>query len=130
EGRTDMSEQVYRPGRGPRQHKGAVFGVSQQAARTAKSQVNIGVLRKKLRWLWMGVHGVIPMPMGPDLSPYATHVRQEIQREIGRDPASSEFNQLRVDSWNDDDLAGHVFTMGLPETAFSYLRLRQDLIGW
>ena len=49
EGWTDMRERVYRSGRGPRQHKGVGFGVS-QAARTAKSQVNIGVLRKKSRW--------------------------------------------------------------------------------
>ncbi len=44
-----MREQVYRPGRGPKQHIGVEFGVS-QAARTAKSQVNNGVLRWMLRW--------------------------------------------------------------------------------
>ena len=38
-----MRERVYKPGRGPRQHNSVGFGVS-QAARTAKSQVNIGVL--------------------------------------------------------------------------------------
>ena len=49
EGRMDMSERVYRLGRGPRQHKCVGFRVS-QAARTDKSQVNNGVLRWKLRW--------------------------------------------------------------------------------
>ena len=44
-----MRERVYRPGRGPRQHIGVKFGVS-QAARTAKSQVNNRVLQWKLRW--------------------------------------------------------------------------------
>ena len=44
----NMSERVYIPGRGPRQHEGVGFGVS-QLARTAKSQVNIGVLQWKLR---------------------------------------------------------------------------------
>ena len=39
-----MRERDYRPGRGPRQHIGGEFGVS-QAARMAKSQVNNGVLR-------------------------------------------------------------------------------------
>ncbi|EJK50463.1 hypothetical protein THAOC_30563, partial [Thalassiosira oceanica] len=37
EGWTNMRERVYRPGRGPRQHNGVGFGVS-QATRTAKSQ--------------------------------------------------------------------------------------------
>ena len=44
-----MRERVYRLGRGPRQHQGVEFGVS-QAARTAKSQVNKGVLLWKLRY--------------------------------------------------------------------------------
>ena len=42
--RTDVSEQVYRLGRGPRHHKPFGFGVS-QAARTARFQTDIGVLR-------------------------------------------------------------------------------------
>ena len=44
-----MSEQVYRPARGSRHHKPVGFGVS-QAARTARFQLNDGVLRWKLRW--------------------------------------------------------------------------------
>ncbi len=43
EGRMDMRGWVYRLGRGPRQHIGVEFEVS-QAARMAKSQVNNGVL--------------------------------------------------------------------------------------
>ena len=48
-----MSERLYKPGRGPRQHKGTNvldLGSVSQAKRTAKSQVNDGVLRWKLRW--------------------------------------------------------------------------------
>ena len=41
-----MSEQVYRPGRGPRHHKGVGFGVS-QAARMAKAQVSINLCTAK-----------------------------------------------------------------------------------
>ena len=48
-GRTDVSEQGYRLGRGPRHHKPVRFGVS-QAARTLRFQLNEGVLRWKLRW--------------------------------------------------------------------------------
>ena len=58
-----MSERVYRLGRGPRQHKGVGFGVS-QAARTAKSQVNIGVLTAMEVEVAIGVCGVTPVPMG------------------------------------------------------------------
>ena len=49
-----MREQVYRPERGPRQHIGVEFEVS-QAARTAKSQVNNGVLR------WMLGRSMVPL---------------------------------------------------------------------
>ena len=48
-GRMDMTERVYRPGRGPRQHICVEFGVC-QAARMAESEVDNGVLRWKLRW--------------------------------------------------------------------------------
>ena len=48
-GRTDVSEQVYILGRGPRHHKPIRFGVS-QAARTLRFQLNDGVLRWKMRW--------------------------------------------------------------------------------
>ena len=48
-GRTDVSEQVYRLGRGPRHHKPVGFGVS-QAGRSARFQTDIGKLQWKLRW--------------------------------------------------------------------------------
>ena len=43
-GRTDVSEQVYRLARCPRHHYRVGFGGS-QAARTARFQTDIGVLR-------------------------------------------------------------------------------------
>ena len=43
DGHESMRERVYRPTRGPRQQMGVKFEVS-QAARTAKSQANKGVL--------------------------------------------------------------------------------------
>ena len=48
-GRTDVSERVYRLGRGPWHHKRVGFGVS-QAARSPRFQPNDGVLRRKMRW--------------------------------------------------------------------------------
>ncbi|EJK63257.1 hypothetical protein THAOC_16100 [Thalassiosira oceanica] len=47
EGWTNMRERVYRPGRGPRQHNGVGFGVS-QAARTAKSQEGWTDMRERV----------------------------------------------------------------------------------
>ncbi|EJK64486.1 hypothetical protein THAOC_14773 [Thalassiosira oceanica] len=44
-----MRERVYRPGRGPRQHKGVGFGVSQAArTRTAKSQEGWTDMRERV----------------------------------------------------------------------------------
>ena len=57
-----MRERVYRLGRGPRQHIGVEFGVS-QAARTAKSQVNNGVLRWEVE-VEYGAPGIFPLTMG------------------------------------------------------------------
>ena len=48
-GRTDVSEQVCRPGRGQRQHKRAQFGVS-QATGSPRFWPDDGVLRRKMRW--------------------------------------------------------------------------------
>jgi len=48
-GRTDVSEPVYGSARGPRHHYCFGFGVS-QAARSARFQMDNGVLRWKLGW--------------------------------------------------------------------------------
>ena len=76
-----MSERVCRPGRGPRKHKGVGFGVS-QAARTAKSQVNIEVVRWKLGWrlvlmvfphclwVWKGKKDVSEQGYRPERGPW------------------------------------------------------------
>ena len=53
-GRTDVSEQVYRPGRGQRQHKRAQFGVS-QAAGSPRFWPDDGELRGKMRWHFMSM---------------------------------------------------------------------------
>ena len=44
-----MSEQVYRPGRGPRHHNSVGFGVGQAASRLLKIYLNDYVLWLKIR---------------------------------------------------------------------------------
>ena len=50
----DVSEQVYRLGRGPRHHKPARIGVSQAPPRQLRFQPNDGVLQQKSRWPQVG----------------------------------------------------------------------------
>ena len=59
-----MRERGFKPTRGPRQHICVEFGVS-LAARTAKSQVNNGVLSTAMEVeVEYGAPGVFPLSMG------------------------------------------------------------------